>query len=163
MVLKWNWSTACPPRQALRMKLFWNFKTPTHRTLFGNVVRFSGFQKSTNLLLWKLYWKIHNASTARLICFSSLPMFSIVYRFICFRQKKIRARCGITSGVCPPSCYFMCFFNLRKEIWIIIRRCTRVENCAHDFNYDKLRTSFNNYDVTRAAVKKKQAVLIRRF
>jgi hypothetical protein len=66
-------------------------KAHTDRTRFGNATRFSGFQKSRNLLLGKFYWKLYNISTAGLVYFSYLPKFSIVDRFVSFWKMKNRA------------------------------------------------------------------------
>ena len=86
---------------------FWSWKAHTHRMRFGNATRFSGFQKSRNLLLGKFYWELYNISTAGLVYFSYLPKFSIVHRFISFW---IFFR--IASGVCRPK-------QLSKvEIWV---------------------------------------------
>ena len=70
---------------------FLRLKAHTHRTRFGNAARFFGFEKSTNLLFAKFYWKVYNISTARVVYFSYLPKFSIVDRFICFWKMKNRA------------------------------------------------------------------------
>ena len=67
---------------------FLRLKTHTHRTRFGNAARFFGFEKSTNLLFAKFFWKAYNISTARVVYFSYLPKFSTVDRFICFWKMK---------------------------------------------------------------------------
>ena len=52
---------------------------PTHTGRDSAMRRdFFCFEKSTNLLFAKFYWKVYNISTARLVYFSYLPMFSIV-------------------------------------------------------------------------------------
>ncbi len=61
-------------------------KAYTHWIQYGNVGQFSGFQKSTNLVMGKFYLKFYNISTARLIYFSYLLKFFIVDRFICFSK-----------------------------------------------------------------------------
>ena len=58
--------------------------------------RFPGFQKSTNLLFGKFYSKFYNISNARLVYFSYLPAFSIVDRFIGFREMKNSAASDVS-------------------------------------------------------------------
>ncbi len=70
-----------------------------------HAARFPGFQKSTNLLFGKFYSKFYNISNARLVYFSYLPAFSIVDRFIGFREMKNSASCRAASDVSLPLNY----------------------------------------------------------